>query len=118
MKKLSIIILSCLSSLAFSMSPPQEKVLEPTQQEKLNPSIISSESFYISKNYDESNVPKDLKQWLPWVNKNNLLQHCVDQYCVFVPKLTLSQNNHYKFLMEGTSLVKNAWIPLPSSEKV
>lgn len=118
MKKLSIIILSCLSSLAFSMSPPQEKVLEPTQQEKLNPSIISSESFYISKNYDESNVPKDLKQWLPWVNKNNLFQYCVEQHCVFVPKLTLSQNNHYKFLMEGTSLVKNAWIPLPSSEKV
>lgn len=119
MKKISLLILSCLSSFAFSMSPPQnDKIQDIPSQEKSYPSIVSSENFFISKSYDENNVPKDLKQWLPWVNKDKLMNNCIDQHCVFIPKLTLSQNNIYKISIEGTSLVKNAWVPLPSSDKI
>jgi len=119
MKKISLLILSCLSSFAFSMSPPQnDKVQDIPSQERSYPSIVSSENFFISKSYDENNVPKDLKQWLPWVNKDKLMNNCIDQHCVFIPKLTLSQNNIYKISIEGTSLVKNAWVPLPSSDKI
>lgn len=84
----------------------------------VEPKIISSENFFITKYYDESNVPADLKKWVPWVNKNNYTKDCIDSICVFIPKLTMTTTSDYVFTFEGTSLSRHSWLPLPASEHV
>lgn len=114
------IILSCLlgfTSLAYATKPlPTSPISTPEVSES---KIISSQNFFITKNYDDNAIPQDLKKWIPWVNKNNYTQNCVDSVCVFIPKLTIqrnSQKSNYIFVFDGTSLAQSAWVSLPYSE--
>lgn len=113
MKKIFLTFLLGFSSISYAGQPT------PTTEEK-NPvsesNIVSSQQFFLSKPYDEKNIPQDLKKWIPWINKDNYSKDCVENFCVFIPKLIVSKNSSYKFTFEGTSLAKNSWIPLPSSE--
>lgn len=113
MKKIILTLLLGLNSFAFASKPAP---VSPSVAEVSDTKIISSQNFFVTKSYDENNIPQDLKKWVPWVNKDNYTQNCVDSICIFIPKLTVLKNNHYKFIFEGTSLSKDAWVPLPSSD--
>lgn len=118
MKKILLTFLLGLNSLAFASKPaplpPQAPPISTVENNDTK--IISSQNFFITKSYDENNIPQDLKKWVPWVNKENYTQNCVNSVCIFIPKLTIVKNGSYKFIFEGTSLSKEAWIPLPSSD--
>lgn len=116
------IILSCLLgfiSLAYASTPlPPNSVTSPEVSES---KIISSQNFFVTKNYDDNSIPQDLKKWIPWVNKNNFTQNCVESVCVFIPQLTIqknSQKTNYTFLFNGTSLAQSAWVSLPYSDTI
>lgn len=122
MKKILLTFLLGFSSLAFANKPllttptiPVNTNIEESSQ-VTDSKIFSSQNFFITKSYHDNNVPQDLKKWIPWVNKNQYTQDCIDSICVFIPKLTLYKSHHYIFNFEGTSLSKEAWVPLPSSD--
>lgn len=113
MKKILLLCLLGLTSYVYASEPNPPPVPDTT-----NAKIISSQNFFITKSYDESVVPQELKKWNSWVNKDNYTQNCVENFCVFIPKLTVNKNQGYRFIFEGSSLSNSTYVPLPSSSSV
>lgn len=108
------ILLSCLlgvASLAYGSEPKSTP-----SAEIVSPKIISSQNYFITKSYDETVVPTELKKWTSWVNKDNYTKDCIEDFCVFISKLTLQKSQGYNFMFEGSSLTNATYITLPYSD--
>lgn len=113
MKKILLLCLLGVTSLVYASQPNA-----PPAKEVVNSKVISSQNYFITKNYNPSVVPQELQKWNSWVNKDNYTKDCIDSFCVFIPKLTVKKNQGYNFIFEGSSLSNSTYIPLPSSDSV
>ena len=59
MKKIILTLLLGLNSFAFASKPAP---VNPSVAEISDTKIISSQNFFVTKSYDENNIPQDLKK--------------------------------------------------------